>query len=200
MFADAFWPNFAVFVLGQGIACAYLATGRLARGACLMLGVLVLFDVALVARFGYGAEHVVVTSLVLAQAYVLVETGFFAFGRWHRQRPDVLGRRRDEYRAALVAELRGDDDAAAEILQRLRRRDPWDIEATVALATVQRRRGDPRRAAALLRRARRLDRRGRWTDVIVLETARLSVGRAEPTRGAAAERTAELGVRAGEMV
>ncbi|MEZ5963276.1 MAG: hypothetical protein R3F56_05450 [Planctomycetota bacterium] len=173
MFADAFWPNFLVFVLGQLVAWGYLATGRVERGACLMLGMLVLADVALVARFAYGAEHLVVWSLVIMQAYALVEAAFFVFGRWYRRQPQVRDRRREEYRAALVAELRGDDSGALEILQRLCRRDPWDVEATLASATVQRRLGRTRRAGTLLRRARRLDRDARLSDLVFLESARL---------------------------
>lgn len=184
MFADSFWPNLLIFLLGQAVACAYLATGRVARGGCLMLGLLVLADVALVARFAYGAEHVVVAALVCMQAYALVEAGFFAFGRWYRRRPMVQARRREDYTAALVAELRGDDLAAAQTLQRLCRRDPWDIESTLGLASANRRLGRLRSAAAMLRRARHLDRRMRMSDLIFLETSRLASARAAARGGA----------------
>jgi hypothetical protein len=133
----------------------------------------VLADIALVARFGYGADHFAVTALVLLQAYAVLEAGFFLFGRWYRQRESVLRRRRIEYRAALVAELQGDDSQALSILQNLCRRDPWDVESTLALACVQRRLGHARRAGLLLRRARRLDRAARFGDVIALEAGRL---------------------------
>lgn len=173
MFADAFWPNFAFFTLGQVVACLYLATGRLVRGGCLMLAVLLLADVALVARFGYANEPVAVAALMLLQAYAVVEAALYGYGRWYRRRPAVLQRRRAEYRQALIADLRGDDQQAATLLRALCKRDPWDVESTLGLAVAQRRLGNVRGAGALLRRARRLDRAGRATDLIFLETGRL---------------------------
>ena len=177
MFADLFWPNFAFFALGQVIAGSYLATGRLWRGGCLMLSVLLLADVALVARFGYGHEPTVVAALILMQAYAIIEAGFFVYGRWYRQRRSVLARRLAEYRQALVAELQSDDVGAAKLLSGLCRRDPWDVESTLALASAQRRLGYERSASSLLRRARRLDRAGRFGDLILLESARVQTRR-----------------------
>ncbi len=178
MFADLFWPNFAFFALGQVVAACYLATGRLWRGGGLMLSVLLLADVALVARFGYGHAPTVVAALILMQAYAIIEAGFLAYGRWYRQRKSVLARRLAEYRQALVAELQSDDVGAAKLLSGLCRRDPWDVESTLALAGVQRRLGYARGASSLLRRARRLDRAGRFSDLILLETARIQSRRA----------------------
>jgi hypothetical protein len=178
MFADVFWPNFAIFVLGQTVACLYLGTGRVFRGGCLMLSLLLLADIALVARFGYGAEPIAVAALSLLQVYACVEAGLFVFGRWHRQRPHVRARRRDEYRLALIAELQADDDGAATLLRGLCRRDPWDVESTLGLARAQRRRGDLRAAHVLLQRARRLDRAGRFGDLIFLESGRVQSERA----------------------
>jgi len=185
MFADAFWPNFGFFVLGQAVAFAYLATGRVARGGCLMLGLLVFADVALVARFAYGDATVAVVALLSMQVYAAAEAACFAYQRWSRQRPAVRAWRRDTYRTALLAELRGDDAEAVPLLQRLCRRDPWDVEATLALATVQRRLGRLPRAAALLRRARQLDRGARLGDLIYLEAARLADERAVARGGPA---------------
>lgn len=186
MYADSFWPNLLVFVLGQFVACAYMATGRLLRGGSLMLAMLLLADFALVARFAYGAEHVTVAALVCMQTYALIEAGFYAFGRWYRRRGPVLQHRREQYQLALVAELHGEDSVAAQILARLCRRDPWDVESTLALATAQRRLGRLRRAGALLRRARRLDRQAKMNDLIFLESARLAEDRAA-TRGGPAQ-------------
>jgi len=185
VFADAFWPNLAFFALGQVTAARYLATGRLLRGGFLMLLLLLLADVALVARFGYGADHVAVGALVLMQATSIVEVGSFAFARWRRTRPAFQADRRARYREALVAELCGRDAEAAATWQALCRRDPWDIESTLALASVQRRLGRTRRAGMLLARARRLDRAGNFADVVALEAARLD---ADPgTRAVPAE-------------
>ena len=178
MFADAFWPNFAIFALGQVVAFLYLFTGRVGRGGCLMLAVLLLADVALVARFAYDAETVTVAALALMQAYVFIELVLFAFGRWYRRRPGVLLRRRAEYQAGLVAELQGDDASAATVFKRLCRRDPWDAEVTLALATVERRLGNFGKARRLLRKARSLDRAGKLGDLIYLESGRLSSGAA----------------------
>lgn len=174
MFADAFWPNFAIFALGQLVAFLYLFTGRVGRGGCLMLAMLLLADVALVARFAYDAQPVTVASLAVMQAYALIEALLFAFGWWYRKRPQVLQRRRAEYQVGLVAELRGDDDSAARMFTRLCRRDPWDAEVLVALATVEGRLGHTARARRLLRKARALDRAGKLGDLIYLEGGRLS--------------------------
>ena len=77
------------------------------------------------------------------------------------------------------AGIRGRDelDLAQGILRRLVRWDPWDLESTLALATVLSRKGRYRKARGLLRQARGLDRRRRFRDVIRAELRYFQVRR-----------------------
>lgn len=173
MLQDLFWPNLAVFGLGQAAAWFQVRTGRVLRGTVSMVALLVLADLVLVARFAYGEEALAGIALTAMQAWAVGETVLLVFARWRRARPAALERRRRDYRLAIVSELRGADAEALPLLAKLARQDPWDIEVAIALAATQRRLGNGPAARRQLRRARRLDRSARFADVLFLEDLRL---------------------------
>jgi tetratricopeptide (TPR) repeat protein len=178
VFAHAFLPNLLIFLLGQAAAYGYLRTGRTARGVSLMVGAFVLADIALLARFGFAnAEDVFLAALIGMQAWSLAEFAVFTFGRIRRRLPGVQRRREIEFREAFLAYLRDEYDVAMRLFRRLLRRDPWDTESMLGLATVLDRRGKRRQARSHYRRARSLDREGLWQDVIREELRRFAAGR-----------------------
>lgn len=178
MLGDSFLFNLLVFVAGQAVAWAYLHTGRTKRGVTLMLAGWILADVALLARFAYeGGEPVYVAALSALQAWSLAEVVLFTFARIRRRLGRIRRQRELLYRAAYVHYLRNELAAALAIWRRLVRRDPWDVQSTLALATVHARLGRRRRARSLFRAARGLDRDGRLDDVIRDELKRFAAKR-----------------------
>jgi tetratricopeptide (TPR) repeat protein len=85
-------------------------------------------------------------------------------------------RRQVRFRQALEAYLQGRLDEAEELCDRLLAADPDDVEATLQLASIARRRGQIERAGRLLRRGRYLDDEGRWDFEIDRELAALTAG------------------------
>lgn len=173
MLQDLFWPNLAVFGLGQAAAWFQVRTGRVLRGTVSMVALLVLADLVLVARFAYGEQALAGIALTAMQVWAIGETALLVFARWRRARPAALERRRRDYRLAIVSELRGADAEALPLLAKLAREDPWDVEVAIALAGTQRRLGNRTAARRQLRRARRLDRSARFADILFLEDLRL---------------------------
>ena len=181
MFQDAFWPNLAIFVLGQIAAWGYLRTGLVRRGVLLMVGAWLLADVALLARFAYeGQDLVYRVALMLMQIYSLCEFALFLYGRWRRRSPAVRERREHLLREAFLHYLRDERVAAARSYRQILRNDQWDADATLGLATVLARGGEHRRARSLFRSARSLDRTGRREQVISWELRRYAAGKAKP--------------------
>ncbi len=184
MFAEAFLPNLLIFAFGQLVAWGYLRTGLVWRGALLLVFGWITADVALVARLAFDDRGwLFITSLLLMQTHALAEGLLFAFGRLRRRWPRWRRERPLRFREAVLAYLRNDLESAATIQRQLLRRDPWDFDATLALATVLARAGKARRARSLFRRARALDGEGRFADVIRLELERFAVRRAAPSAG-----------------
>ena len=70
--------------------------------------------------------------------------------------------RNEQFRAALVAYLEGRLDESEALCRALLSRDRGDVEATLQLAAVARRRGNLADARHHLERARYLDDDGRW--------------------------------------
>ncbi len=174
MFADSLWFNGVAFVLGQIAAWGYLRTGRVARGAALMVGGWVLADVALLARFAYDHQGgVYLCALLGMQVYSLVEFTLFVVRRWLRRRPAARDRRASLYRQAVTHYVRNELDQAEQLQRQLMRADPWDVDVAVALGCLLVRRGEPRRARRTLRAASALDRDARYVDVIREELARV---------------------------
>jgi hypothetical protein len=183
MFEDSFLVNAAIFAAGQAVAWAYLHTGRTRRGVVLMLAGWVLADVALLARFAYdGALPVYVIALSAMQAWSIAELLLFTFARLRRRFGRFRRERERLYRLAFVHYLRNELPAAGGIWRRLVRRDPWDMQSTLALATVHARLGRRRRARGLFRAARALDRDGRLRDVIRDELKRFAARRQRGSR------------------
>lgn len=175
MFEDGFWPNLAIFVAGQIAAWGYLRTGLIRRGVCLMVGAWILADIALLARFAYeGQQTVYRLALTAMQAYSLCEFVLFAWGRWRRRRPAVRRQREELFRAAFLHYLRDEREAASRLYRAILRRDHWDVDAALGLATVLARSGQLRRARSLFRLARGLDRQGRYASAISWELRRFA--------------------------
>lgn len=175
MFEDSFLANLSIFLAGQAVAWAYLHTGRIRRGVTLMLAGWILADVALVARFAYeGGEPLYLLALTALQIWSLGEVALFSFARLRRRLGPIRRQREQLYRAAFVHYLRNELPAAQGIWRRLVRRDPWDVQSTLMLATVQARLGRRRRARSLFRAARGLDRELRMRDVIRDELKRFA--------------------------
>ena len=78
------------------------------------------------------------------------------------------------FREALVAYVRGRFDESETACRALLHADPDDVEATLQLAAIARRRNAPRLAKRHLTRARYLDDSGRWDFEIERELAALA--------------------------
>ena len=98
--------------------------------------------------------------------------------RLRRMRALLASEARDApFRSALGAYARGRLDEARATCKDLLRADPDDVEATLLLASIARRRGDARAARRHLRRARYLDDAGRWDFEIERELAAIGPSR-----------------------
>jgi hypothetical protein len=174
MFADSFWPNLLAVVLGQIAAWGYVRTGLLVRGALLMVVGLAAADVALVARFAFSHTGAVyVGALLVLQVWSLAELVLFVVGRRRHANAIASPRRAEEMRDAGISYLRDELEDAEEVYRRLARRDAWDVEAALGLATVLARRGREKEARSWLRKVAAIDIRQRWADVVELELERL---------------------------
>jgi len=81
--------------------------------------------------------------------------------------------RDQRFKSALATYLQGRLEEAESICKGLLKSDPDDVEATLQLASVARRRGDAAAARAYLTRARYLDDEGRWDFEVERELASL---------------------------
>ncbi len=170
MFQDNFLTNFLTLVAAQLVAYGYLRTGLQRRGVLLMVGTWVMADVALLSRFACAhTGRYYRGALLLMQVYTMLETFLYGSGRLRRRLGSTVRRRHQLFCTAFRHYLRNELDQAQGILRRLVRWDPWDLESTLALATVLSRKGRYRRARGLLRQARSLDRERRFRDVIGAE-------------------------------
>lgn len=178
MFQDSFLINLLIFLVAQVVAYGYLRTGLIRRGVLLIIGTWLMADAALLARFAFNhTGNYYVGALWLMQVHMLLETFLYASGRLRRRLRSTVSRRRDQFSAAFRHYLRNELDQAQRILRRLVRLDPWDLESTLALATVLSRKGRYRKARGLLRQARGLDRNKRFRDVIGAELRYFKVRR-----------------------
>lgn len=178
MLRDAFLPNLLIFAVGMVAAWGYLRTGRTLRGTLLLVGLWVLADIALLARFAYqGGEDLFFLALCAMQAYALSEFLLFTYGRIARRGARHRQLRESLFRVAIVHFLRDELEQAQAVYRRLVRRDPWDLDAAVHLATVLARRGRSRAARAWFRSARSLDREGRYAELLQEELRRFAARR-----------------------
>jgi Flp pilus assembly protein TadD len=81
----------------------------------------------------------------------------------------------EEFKKALAAYLQGRYDEAETACKALLRQDPGDVEATLQLGAIARRRGRLAQARRHFRRARYLDDRGKWDSEIGRELAAFKV-------------------------
>lgn len=107
--------------------------------------------------------------VVYAAAQVALVLHFRARGR-----SAVASDRDARFRDALVAYVQGRLDESETVCRELLRADPDDVEATLELASIARRRKDVRAARRHLVRARYLDDAGRWDFEIARELASLA--------------------------
>jgi hypothetical protein len=167
MFEESFLINLVIFLLGQWAAYGYLRTGLRQRGLALMILGWVLVDVILVERYAFERTGIFYrVSLACLQAYSLVEFVLFTGGRIRRRLRSVRRAREVDFRQAFLHYLNDEMVLAEAGYRRILKRDPWDEEATLGLATTLARIGKSKKARAMFRRARALDQDGRFTDVI----------------------------------
>lgn len=115
-----------------------------------------------------------ITVIVVAVA-VYAGSQVVLYLRWRAMGRHLKGDGRDDaFREALVATLQGRLDDAKAVCRALLRTDPDDVEATLHLGTLARRRGRRETALRYFRRARYLDDDGRWDFEIGREIAALT--------------------------
>ncbi len=172
MFADAFLPNLAIFVVAQVVAWIYLRTGLVRTGIATIVATWLAADLALVARFALDdVGPVYAGSLIVLQSWTLIVTLRLIAGRWRRSRRDFVARREVAFHTAFTSWLRGELDLAQRELTGVLRVDPWDLRSRLLLAKVFRAGGMPGPARRQLVAARRLDRDDRFRDLIERELA-----------------------------
>jgi len=170
---DSLWPNLLLFALAQVVAWGFLRTGLVVRGVALMATTWIGADIALLARFVWGHDGPAFwLPLLVYQVHALVEAALFIHGQVRRRSPSHRERRRKVYREAFAFYLNDDLEPARQRWRRLVWADPWDLESTIAWATVLVRQGRPRPAQLLLWKARWLDGDERFRDVIAEELER----------------------------
>jgi tetratricopeptide (TPR) repeat protein len=150
-----------LFVPGAGeILLGRLVYGTVRALAWAALALAALYQVVFAPDSDIVAAAIALACLaggVYASSQVALALGYRTRRRWLRD-PE-----RDEaFKAAMAAYLQGRLDEAEAILGRLLQADAADVEATLQLAAVARRRGNAEAARAVLCRARYLDDEGRW--------------------------------------
>jgi tetratricopeptide (TPR) repeat protein len=119
--------------------------------------------------------HVAAIGLACLAGAVYVSSQIALALGYRTRRQWLQDRRRDEiFRTAMGAYLQGRLDEAEMLLKQLLRADPDDVEATLQLAAIARRRGDAAAARNGLCRARYLDDDGRWDFEIGRELAAIA--------------------------
>ncbi len=148
-----------VLVPGSGLVLAgCLAEGVLWGGVWLGLAGGYLLTVVLRPEAGLLRAGLAISALF----WYLAGQTLLAYRLRQASRLSSDERRDRLFRRALEAYLQGRLDEAEELCGGLLAADPDDVEATLQLASIARRRGEAARARRLLRRARYLDDAGRW--------------------------------------
>lgn len=174
MFPDQFLPNLAIFAAGVATAVAWLRTGMLWRGVALLALLLLAADAALLVRFALAERGPAYLAVLTAMQIAALGAAVWLLVALVRRRwSGDTRRRRELFASAFQHYLRDELEQAQGLLVRLRRADPWDVPAAVALGNVLRRRGLVRQARAMYRAARNLDRKAEYTDFIGLQLQRL---------------------------
>lgn len=177
MLTDVFLPNLAIFLAGLGTAFFWMRTGMVRRGVLLLAVLTVAADVTIVARFVFGDEGSwFAVPLLLLQAAGLGAVAWLLFARARRRWSADSVRGRERIAQATRHYLRDELAPAAALYARVRRADPWNVPATIGLANVLWQQGRTRRALALWRRARRLDRGRGFADFVAEQVRRCRAG------------------------
>lgn len=167
MFLDALLPNLLLFAAGQAAAWGWLRTGFVRRGLLVMAVIWTLADWALLSRFVFGdAAGSYPIALLSMQLVCVVEAAWFAQARLRRRYGKLGAQRQRLFAAAFQHYLRGEATPAVQLLQKLLQHDPWDVPSLILLANVEARQGRRPKARRLLGRARGLDRRGDYGDLV----------------------------------
>ena len=177
VFPDQFAANVAILAVGVAAAVVWLRTGMVVRGAALLVALACAADVALVARFVYGDRGTwFILALAAMQVASITAAAWLSFCLWQRRWSPVARRRRELFATGFRHYLRGEFTDAEVYFRRLRRVDPWDVPAAIALANVWWRCGEVRRARRLLRTARLRDRKDGYRDFIAAQLRRMEGG------------------------
>ena len=170
-----------VLVPGAGLVLA----GRVLLGAILAVVWGAAAVVWIQSRvYGGSPEQFTVFGVGAAAAFVVAQV--LLAGRRRAAARRTSEERDRQFRHAVEAYLQGRTDDAEAALGRLLRSDPDDVEATLWMGSVARRRGDAALARRHLVRARYLDDAGKWDFEIGRELAWLAEGRGVPAPAAPA--------------
>ena len=177
MFAASWLTNLLAFVVGQGASLFYLRTGRRWIGLAGAVATWLLLDWWLLLRCVHGADtpELGLASGALQLAAAMV-AGSLGVAVWRRRYSAAARQRTALFAAGMTAYLRSDYAAARATFARLVRTDPWDAAAWIALGEVFGRAGEAKRARRCWRRARAVDTKAEFSDV--LRSSRRATGSA----------------------
>ncbi len=172
MYPDQLLPNLAIFAAGVLVATACLRTGLVARGVWLMVAVWCLADGALLVRYAMEDRGELYVGVLWAmQAVCALSVLWWTWARV-RRRLGRMGRQRNAvFSEGQACQMRGDLEGARRTYGRLLRHDPWDTATTIAMAEVLHALGKRAAARGMLRRARNLDLRKDYGDLIAARLA-----------------------------
>jgi hypothetical protein len=173
VFPHAFLPNALAFLVGQAAAWHYLRTGRTWVGGLATLGLWLLLDAWLLARYVYAADAVTLRWVAGALQLFAVGTAARLLQQlWRRRRSPSARRRIDRHRDALGAYLRGEWDVAVVGYRALLRTDPWDAAAWIGLGDAMARTGNRKAANRCYWRAAGVDVGRSHADLLQLRRGR----------------------------
>lgn len=165
MFVDAVVGNLLVMAVGQAFAWLYLRTGRFWVGTVATMLLWVAADWWLVGRYlldaAPSAQRV---PVLLLQATALATTAGFLWAMARRRRGARL--REQRHRDGTQQLLSGAHEPAQQTYRALCWADPWDAAAWIGRGDALRRGGDARAARRCYARARAVDVRRVFPDLV----------------------------------
>jgi len=165
VFVDAVVGNLLVFAFGQAFAWLYLRTGRFWVGTAATTLLWVAIDWWLVGRYLLdAAPSQQALPVLLLQATAAVTSIAYLWAVVRRRRAATA--RAERFGAGVRQLLTGAYEPAQATFEQLCWSDPWDVSAWLARGDVLRRRGDARRAGRCYARARAVDVRKRFDDLL----------------------------------
>lgn len=173
----ALLPNVLAFCVGQVAAWHYLRTGRAWVGGLATLGLWLLLDAWLLARYVYVADAGTLRLLAGSLQVLAVGTTLRLLQQlWRRHRSPAARQRIDRHRDALGAYLRGDWRSAIASYRALVRTDPWDAAAWIGLGDALARTGNRKAADRCYWRATGVDVGKAHADLLQLRRGRRAAG------------------------